>query len=907
MPKKDTLVFSPEIPPDLEHAPLIREEALDWLETQYPGSHSFTTGEVLRIAGEPNRRWLISRLRARDIGNEAEFSLPDTADALTVLFLRSRGVKFRDAVDAVVGGKEPTRVSEPRYGGVWNRLIIAALDGMRRRVPARLLAGVVFSLLRDPKDHFNCLVIVKRRGKQTRAQVSEKASQVTHDYVYRTVLERPAPSCSVVAPSREVMFFARDQLPARSEVTSRHFTALRVVTDLESYELMLGTMKPVNVLPDSRTLQFVGRILDIIYVQFEAFVQAQSSSRLETPIEPEQTSASDLQLWLITQFLTSIYSGSLCEISETSPSAGVTRVLASSIARPWEPSPWEPAKSLEMLSGYAGQTGVPLVVKNVEHQWTMVIEGVEAELRYLKSRATNGETPAAFSSLALPITGSSGSSTGSLYMLMPRLATARLEAEVRILSVFSRIIGETIERHEAAVRSAEVTANVVSRGVLKREQFKAALLDLLSRKASELRDDESHGRDVRLPFLLVSVHSPEPDQFDSAVLGRLKSWLVQTLHYLEWRSFVRAHWSGAREDSNPEGFVGEVPGIGIMIALGNLVSKDELDRIRNAFPATINRTSPTNSPVRLVAWVLDVPAQCILDAAKGQKLPGLAGEIENWAFDVATLVDDLAQSSILAHEKGEWDAALRRIRQALQKQGARNNSYLRRLAADCSLAVGDWPGALKYAQEAVALSGQELGAGLVRSLCMEADAHLCLCNPVRSWDLYSEAELKAPFHPLPRYYRGQALLLVARLLRAYEDECRRATGLDADQGKQIDAVLSTLVDNAMQDLTAAADLLDRWGLIPESYQYRNFHLVPTLIGQGLGYLLTRSPGPAASRLQSARRSFPKDDLFFREFLFAKCWERGVHRQYAALLLGDGWGPLRDRLNKAFGGPRNNPS
>ncbi len=903
MKKKETLAFSPDIPPDLEHTPLVREEALDWLERHYPGNRSFTTGEVLRMAGEPGRRWLIARLRARDIGNEAEFSLPDTADALTVLFLRSKGVNFRDAVRAVVGRKEPLRSPEPRYGGVWNRLIIAALDGMRRRVPARLLASAVFSLLRDPKDHHNCLVIVKRCGKQTKAQVSEKASHVTHDYVYRTVLERPAPSCSVVAPSREVMFFARDQLPARSEVTSRHFTALRVATELESYELLLGTMKPVTVLPDSRTLQFVGRILDIVYLNFEAFVQAQSSSRLETPIEPEQTSASDLQLWLTAQFLTNIYAGSLCEISETSPSTHVTRVLASSIAKPWEPSPWEPARSLEMLSGYASRTGVPLVVEKVEHPWTLVIEGVESELRYLKSRATNDKTPAAFSSLALPITLSSGSSTGSLYMLMPQLARPRLETEVRVLTVFSRIIGETIERHRAAVYSADVSANVVSLTVLGREQFKAALLDLLSRKASELRDGEPLGRDVRLPFLLVSAHSAEPDQFDPVVLGRLKNWLVETLRHLEWRSFVRAHWSGA-EVSSPDGFIGEVPGIGVMIALGNLVSKDELDQIRNAFPATINRTSPTNSPVRLVAWVLDVPAQRILDAAEAQKLPSLASEIENWAFDVATLVDDLAQSSILAHDEGEWDAALRRIRQALQKQGARNNSYLRRLAVDCSLALADWPGALKYAKEAVALSGRELGSGLVRSLCMEADAHLCLCNPVRSWDLYSEATSRSPSHPLPRYYRGQALLLMARLLRVYEDECRRTVGLDAVQVKQIEVVLNTLVNGAIEDLTSAADLLDRWGLIPESYQYRNFHLVPTLVGQGLSYLLARSPGPAASRLQSARRSFPKDDLFSREFLFAKCWEQGVHRQYAALLLNDSWAPLRDRLHKAFGEPRN---
>jgi len=63
-----------------------------------------------------------------------------------------------------------------------------------------------------------------------------------------------------------------------------------------------------------------------------------------------------------------------------------------------------------------------------------------------------------------------------------------------------------------------------------------------------------------------------------------------------------------------------------------------------------------------------------------------------------------------------------------------------------------------------------------------------------------------------------------------------------------------------------------------------------------------STGPAASRLQSALGSFPKDDLFFREYLFAKCWEQGIHRQYGELVLGEGWAPLRDRLTEAFGQP-----
>ena len=111
-----------------------------------------------------------------------------------------------------------------------------------------------------------------------------------------------------------------------------------------------------------------------------------------------------------------------------------------------------------------------------------------------------------------------------------------------------------------------------------------------------------------------------------------------------------------------------------------------------------------------------------------------------------------------------------------------------------------------------------------------------------------------------------------------------------------------IVNGAVEDLTLAADRLEKWGLIPESYQYKNFHLVPGLIGQGTGYLLSRMPGPAASRFQSARRSFPKDDLIFREFLFAKCWEQGVHRRYGELFLGPEWARLEESLESVFGKP-----
>ena len=902
MKKLDTPVFGPEVPPDLQHAPQIREEAFDWLDTNFAGDRSFTTGQVLAMAGEKGRRWLVGRLRKHGIGNQEEFSLPDTADALSVLFLRSRGVRFREAVGAVVGRQEASRSSGPRHTGVWNRLIGIALKRLRRRLNGCLLASVVFSLLRDSKDHANCLVIARRHEGHLNGHSPEVAGPVSHDHAYRTILERPAPSCWVLSPFREFLFLDRDQLPTRSEVTARNFVGLQVQTERGAYELLLGTMSPTSIAPDSRTLQFIGRILDIVFFDVEEFLEAQSSRRFEAATVPGLNSTDDLQLWLITQLLRTTYPGSLCEVTETSQSSSVARVLANSVARPWEPSPWDPPKPLEMLSGYAGRVGVPLVVERVEEPWTSLIESVGPEMRFLESEGSGHNGLPGFSALALPITLSSGVSAGSLYVLTPRIDGPRLDVEVRVLTVFSRIIGEVIERQRAAIHTANMSADIATVAVLKQEQFKAALLGLLRRKAGLLRQAAKFQGDTRLPFLLLSAHVPDTDESDPAASERLKNWLAETLRHMEWRSFVRSHLSGAVDDSGAESFMAELPGVGMIIALDRLVSKDELDRIRNAFPTTINRTSPTNAPVKLLAWVLDVPANRILDAANADNLQDLADDLESWAFDVASVVEDVAQSEVLAHTRGDWDAALRRVRNALQKEGGRRNGYLLRLAADCSFSLGDWPGALRYAQEGARLRRLELGSGFVRSMCQEADANLCMCDPVKAWDLYSEAAAERPTHPLPRYYRGQALILIAKLLHEFEDERLRAAPVDAFESDKLDAAMRILVNGAEEDLTAAADLLERWGLIPEFYQYRNFHLVPTLLGQGTGYLLDRSPGTAASKLESARRSFPTDDLFFREFLFAKCWERGLHRRYGAMLLSDEWTPLRDRIQEVYGGP-----
>ena len=63
----------------------------------------------------------MTQLRERGIGNEEELGQSATAGALTVLFLRSWGVKFREDAGQVIGGEEYSRPLHHRCGRVRNR------------------------------------------------------------------------------------------------------------------------------------------------------------------------------------------------------------------------------------------------------------------------------------------------------------------------------------------------------------------------------------------------------------------------------------------------------------------------------------------------------------------------------------------------------------------------------------------------------------------------------------------------------------------------------------------------------------------------------------------------------------------------------------------------------------------
>ena len=137
------------------------------------------------------------------------------------------------------------------------------------------------------------------------------------------------------------------------------------------------------------------------------------------PAEPEPGSGDDLPWWLMTQFLEHVYQGSLSEISELPSDSPVGRVLANSAVKPWEPP-----KSLDFISGYSSNTGVPLtgvplVIEEAEYPWTTVIGSVESEMRYLRSRNHENGEQSAVSALALPFVSTPGYAKGSSICCSP--------------------------------------------------------------------------------------------------------------------------------------------------------------------------------------------------------------------------------------------------------------------------------------------------------------------------------------------------------------------------------------------------------------------------------------------------------------------------------------------------------
>ena len=438
----------------------------------------FTASDVLRMSGDSGRRWLITRLRANGIGEEEYFSPPVAADALAVLFLRSKGVKFAEAIQAIRAGQRSQSVSGPAYGGVWSRLMVVSMDRLKRLMPARLLSTAVAALLNDPQDLSNCLVLVTVREGGVPGPVGPAPLQQTE--VYQTIWDHPIPTCAVTSPSGEVGFLAEGQSPSMSEFRMRHFLKYEVTGADVVYELYIGTLRRPEVSEIApATVDFVGRVLDVIFTSYPEFERRVSAMRVETALGPELRTEDDLQLWLAAQLISTVRPGSLVEVIEVPENSTESRILASTQADPWHAAPWDPPKSLEMLSGYSSRVGVPLVVEKVTAPLDTVVESVESEMRHLRTVFPERPSDEPFTAMSLPIGTGQGSPLGSLYVLAPATEPSKVRREVRLLTAFARIIGEMIERQRAAFRCTTECAEIATDDVLHEDAFREELVELL--------------------------------------------------------------------------------------------------------------------------------------------------------------------------------------------------------------------------------------------------------------------------------------------------------------------------------------------------------------------------------------------------------------------------------------------
>ncbi len=119
--------------------------------------------------------------------------------------------------------------------------------------------------------------------------------------------------------------------------------------------------------------------------------------------------------------------------------------------------------------------------------------------------------------------------------------------------------------------------------------------------------------------------------------------------------------------------------------------------------------------------------------------------------------------------------------------------------------------------------------------------------------------------------------LIHRFMVAYDK-----SGEMKDRNREkLERAVRELLRHAAQDLRVAGSALRGWGQIPESFLYRNYNHIPSMLGLITIPSLLGDSASFVTELSIARRSYPKDDLFFREWFTARCWLEGQHLHYGS--------------------------
>ena len=673
-------------------------------------------------------------------------------------------------------------------------------------------------------------------------------------------------------------------------------------------------------IPEPTALEAMGRALDIVAFGFEGVAAVtRPSPHPNPPVGIGRAVPLDVQLQWFTHLVTWAFGEGFCNVLEVSDPNGRLKVVASSRSNPDQPPPRvDELAPTQMLSGYVSTVNVPLALATVQPPFSDLVSNLSSELPYVRTGSSSDVKVA-----AIPAPGSTGMPVGALYLASPQYDSpgeakeeAFSPAQFMVLKLLAGIAGELLERRAASRHDVKASLWMLSHPLVPRSDLRDRLTTFLVQMHDKqlLSSSAPRSAEDRIAFVLVSVQTPgagsdQQPQADSLARS------ARNLHVAE---FLHAHLGPLAERFDwDEIAAGLLDNGAVLIALPRFLTKGQLNTLRSHLPTKINRIEPKNEltstgPPKFLAWILDIPASEV-QPSEVQRIPdeadiGLqesgdpdysegvfekkAAEIITWAGKAQRVLNHLVKSFQLAQEEGKWRAALEECRRGLRLDPG--NGYLHRTAAECLLSLGNWGLALYHANQALANSENDGEAALqppiseasgsIRSMCLAGEALLAQGEPDEAFGKFNQAFQRDPQHPLPHYYKGQAYLRIAQLLRLCQNEaCAGNNGeLEGIDVERLSAHISGLTEQSREWLNIAGEQLRQWGEYNCSTSEYGFQQMPALLSLGAGALLAGNADTAVDELSALREKYPRDRVVYNDLLVALCWQKKLHHVYGRL-------------------------
>jgi tetratricopeptide (TPR) repeat protein len=708
----------------------------------------------------------------------------------------------------------------------------------------------------------------------------------------------------VVTDTKEISprQFALRELPSTQNYSCRFFPP-----ESPAYVLISASTAPLprdimddapDTAEDERVLERLLNAITIGFTNLKSRLREsvpQELDRLDSNLE--YLSSSSVRLWILAHFACDMTRWSAprphCVVlrPQTDPDTGSTALveIASTKTLPWS----KPERGRyhmherHLLSPYAALTNMSLVVPRTEPPRHRYVSRLHDEEEWVGDNI--------LTCISVPAPADTGGVSRALYLYMPARDGEDLRTTVKSLQVLACVLGGVIQRDRETAFSIAASHHAMVAKYLTRDEFEREVRQKVKQVAALPRQG---GKERRLALVLVQPAGVSR----SETIGRdASNWLSEQFEFMVPQLFL-AGW--AKRPSHVD--IASVP-FGEIAAASNstgqtagiliptLLTKEELDWLRSALPTRLNNVEDAltegGDPVaRLNVWVVDEKWIDQPQSASPVNVQNTVNRLLARAANAAKTLPYVVGSHQAEYVERNWHRALAIANEGLDIDPS--NPYLRRRAAEFSICQGAFLQAQQHAEIAIEHDKQS-----VIGHCLLADAFLGQGLAQRAMNAYEDASKVDPVHPLPHYFRGNALLAIARLLRqsihdlgrptpshSYPDEGDRSTvptgvgpTLTAesilDRIRVTEVLTGQLAEGAANAFRRARPGLDSFGT-PGVYELRNFQAAPAAFGLGQTETLKGTPEAAVQRLRAARERYPRDEHLYHELLWAQMWDAG---------------------------------